>query len=228
MQYNGQKLSDYAKEELPTWAEVYNEFYKNKLYIHESYQEYSSSIDVYWKILHKKFLMITICNQFNKMLNEDGYKNELITMIQKSILSEATDIMFILNDKNDNYKCSFTNFIPPIYSINMPSGKHNPFIISKHRLRIYDKSLNDDLWLCPIILVTDCVNNQHFYYLNKEGLIKTEGDYNDYMLIIDYMIRPFNEYFEGESIGWKDANGMKIESEPLQRSCSGAGYDPAL
>ena len=83
-------LSVYAKEELPTWSEVYNEFYKQKMFSYSITDPSQQTIDPYWKIPHMKYIIMTVCNQFNKMIFEDGYKDEII---KKYISNEKCRIL---------------------------------------------------------------------------------------------------------------------------------------
>ncbi|MCM1220104.1 MAG: hypothetical protein NC548_37000, partial [Lachnospiraceae bacterium] len=56
---NGNKKytpSIYAKEELPTWNEFYNEFYKSGNYTYDGGKDVFE-IDPYWKIPRKKYLL---------------------------------------------------------------------------------------------------------------------------------------------------------------------------
>lgn len=228
------QVSQYAKEELPTWSEVYEEFYKNRLYIPDEYIKTLDVEDIYWKIKHNKFLMITICNQFNKMITEDGYRDTILQVCQKMLDGEVVSVTFILLNYaiTDQYYLEAVKYYTetlneevPIYYVPMPDGKENPFIISKNRMRISSSDIDDKLILYPIIVSRDEDGDSSIYI---PEFMTTEIGYEDYMEIINTMIKPFKEYFEGEAVGWKDENGSVIESEPLQRGCSGTGYDPAL
>lgn len=230
---NTYKISAYAKEELPTWSEIYEEFYKKKLY--NSYNELDKTLDPYWNIPHTKYLLMTVCNQFNKMINEDGYKDEILKMIKEEIDEEATDVIFLIRSDKDGDGIEYldkyvyqNNYIPPIYTIPLPNGKDNPFIISKDKLRISSRDLSDNLWVFPLIISRKDPEYQTIYAPYQFGVPEIEKEFEDYNKIIEFMIRPFKEYFEGEAVGWKDKDGKIIESDPLQRSCSGVGYDPAL
>ena len=78
--------SIYVKEDLPTWSEVYYEFYKNKTFSfdHEDDNQLND-IDKYWKIPRRKVLLATVANQFNKMLYEDGYSDKFMTFLNNNI-----------------------------------------------------------------------------------------------------------------------------------------------
>ena len=237
-------LSAYAKEELPTWSEVYNEFYKERIYIYSNIDPDHQVIDPYWNIPHRKYLIMTVCNQFNKMIFEDGYKDALIKMINENIYEEVTDVMFICKSvimficKSIHYIETMdfidgfvyhNDFNPPIYTIPLPNGKSNPFIISKDRLRISSKDIIGTTWLFPVIISKDNDNIiNHIYAPNHTGVIMHEKEQEDFDAIIEFMMKPFKEYFEGDGVGWKDKDGHIIEGEPKITSCNGVGYDPAL
>lgn len=108
------KLSMYTKEELPTWDEIYNEWYKSGHIIYDPNDVHDQVIDLYWKIPHKVYLLLTICNQFNKMIYEDGYKDQIIKMISDNInhmrlstnytgngLFKIVDLLFLVHSDED-------------------------------------------------------------------------------------------------------------------------------
>ena len=91
----------FAKEELPTWAEMYSyHMYDN----HYTYSQ-NSSMDPYWKIPRSLYLLGVCVNQLNKM----------------AIDNHMDDIRFVI----DHY----TGNDVPIYTFELPTGKPNPFII---------------------------------------------------------------------------------------------------
>lgn len=227
------KVSIYAKEELPTWNEVYNEFYKEKVYSYTLMDPKHQEMDLYWKIPHMKYLIMTVCNQFNKMIFEDGYKESLLEMINENIHEEATDVMFLCKTTNHTNGVEFrnkyvyiNNYKPPIYTIPLPTGNINPFIVSMNELRVSSNDLVGGTWIFPLILSRsgDAIN--HFYAPHQFGVCNTEKEYEDFTKIIDFMIKPFKEYFEGEGVGWKDSNGKIIEGDPGCSNCIGSGYNP--
>lgn len=228
-------LSAYAKEELPTWSEVYNEFYKQKMFSYSVTDSSQQTIDPYWKIPHMKYINMTVCNQFNKMIFEDGYKDEIIKFIDENIHEKATDIMFLCRstnhfDANDFLKefVYDNNYKPPIYTIPLPNGKPNPFITSLKELRVSSINLVDGIWIFPLIISKKDNEIQHLYAPYQFGVPITEKEQEDFDAIIEFMMKPFKEYFEGDGVGWKDKDGHIIEGEPKITSCNGVGYDPAL
>lgn len=229
------KLSIYAKEELPTWSEVYNEFYKKEKYIYDPLNPEHQDLDSYWKIPKRMYLVSVICNQFNKMLFEEHLRDSLMKFVGKEFSQTCTDVRFscipfqtditnILLEGKDRVESMFfgTNDPPPIFTFPMPFGKPNIFALSKNpRIDISKHGL----YLCiyPMIQFQD--NNDHHSILE---LSPYDDMHHIYKSIINFMIKPFKEYFEGPGVGWKDEKGNLVESDPMKRSCNGAGYDPAL
>lgn len=239
------KVSIYAKEELPTWAEVYEEFYLKKQFLYDPNDPDHQHRDLYWPIQNKKYILATVCNQFNKMIFEDGLKTDLLKFINDNIGKncvdtrftceilnrDCTDVRFTCEPINSTYewKCVVNNkfvginIAPPIYTIPFPNGKSNPFITSNHP-RIDITENERPLCLFPIIKFDVNASNCNLY----NPIPYDDYSSDDYNAIIEFMITQYKEYFEGEGIGWKDSDGKVIESDPMKRSCDGAGYDPAL
>lgn len=224
------KVSIYAKEELPTWSEIYNEFYINNYYYFDPKNPDHQIEDSYWKIPHRKYLLTMICNQFNKTLFEDKYNKLLLYNIKEHIFSynyTPVDIRFtcsnlpiqqnviIYNRNMYNSKIDselfdnssdksnvwdndydYKNINPPIYTIPLPTGKPNPFIISKTQ-RIDVKSLTDKLELYPIIRIIDENSPfKHFIYtpkFNKDNIDSIES--LDWKFIIDFIVSDYSKYF---------------------------------
>jgi len=217
------KPSIYVKEELPTWSEVYEEFYLGKQFSYDPNNPDDQTIDTYWKIPHKKFLIATACNQFNKMLFEDGLKDQIIAELNSKLLYEISGLQFIcgnnmsdikfMNRYSDNYKDAFEKIIE-IYTIPLPTGKENPFIKSNYN-RININNLDGNISIHPIMKVYDT---------NIGTVITSPLSYtNIFNTIMEVIIKQFRDYFNGD-IGWKDDNGNLIEGDPGCRNCTGAGY----
>lgn len=206
--------SIYAKEELPTWAEVYEEFYLGKQFTYDPNNKFDQIMDHYWKIPHKKYLIATVCNQFNKMILEDGYKDDIIKELSSTIHPNISDIRFYCNQE------SSVNNTNVIYTFPLPSGKSNPFIIPNNNYIRYDiTKYIGDMRIFPIL--TFSFNEDENPYIPQYDKIQLCID------IINIMIKPFKEYFEGE-IGWKNKNGELIESNNGTTHDIGSRCDPAL
>jgi hypothetical protein len=101
-----------------------------------------------------------------------------------------------------------------IYTIPLPTGKQNPFIVSKNN-RVDVSKLDGNLFLFPIMDMS----------IDDENRLSTPNhQHNIFNKVIDIMIEMYKEYFEGD-VGWKDSEGKLIEGDPGCRSCTGAGYD---
>lgn len=255
------KASLFAKEELPTWNEVYNEYYQamflkgDHVFDPENNKD-AGQLDLYWKIPHKKFLIAVVCNQFNKMIFEDGLREELLTTINTTVFTRRFNYAAVgynvrfairlipnlgmsdkLSDEDQKklhdeifstkeFLSAISNSFPYIYTIRHPEGKANPFVTVAPRLEVSD--MNGQLCLYPIIQTyTDSGNIKDNYFLYTP-LPFIDEDADAYKEIIEFMMTQFKEYFEGgDTPGWKDDEGNIINKKP-ERSCVGAGYDPAL
>lgn len=259
---NGERkyvLSIYSKEELPTWSEVYNEWYKKNQFFYDPNLEEHQTRDPYWKIPHLQYLQAVVCNQFNKMLFEDGYREGLLldvnTLTRKC--HKITDIRFALEQTSGDYihrtrdvDIAYEDFNehqaemfkhlnmmddstpPPIYSIPMPKGTKNIFITNNHP-RTDITSIPYTTCVMPVIKMdiddTETVKGAFIWgSLDPRVFMKIDDQQSKtlYSFIIQFMLRPFSEYFEG-GVGWKDDNGNLIDS-PKHHMCEGVGVDPAL
>lgn len=180
--------SKYTKEELPTWNEVYNEWYikyKDDLYTFKT--ERDTEMDTYWNIPKKKYLLAVICNQFNKMISEDNFHIEEI--------EDIYNIHFSLYSYNTDL---FRDGSTPIYSFKNPRGNENPFITSSPRNYI---SKDGD---CVMVL-------QYTSYSSTSYEIDCDIMNN----IVNQLMKPLIDYFEN-GIGWKDEDGNIINKEKVR------------
>lgn len=158
--------SKFAKEELPTWNEVYNEWYKkyrDDLYTFKA--ERDAEIDTYWKIPKKLFLLAAVCNQFNKMISEDDFRFDNMPSIRFALSPDFQD--------------QFDEF-PTIYTFKNPRGNENPFITSSPRHLI---TKNED---CEMIIL---------YKSDSFGIQKNENIFIKNFIVNKFM-KPFINYFE--------------------------------
>lgn len=242
---NGRKkyrLSIYAKEELPTWDEMYNQVYLSRIFNYSSDIPEDQELDHYWKLPRKKILIASACNQLNKMIFEDGLKDKLIEFINKNIWDCCTDIRFtcepidpvLATEDPDRFSTVWNEacirFLigsdkpSPIYTYPLPTGEENPFIINRGIPRIQTNEISV-MELYPILMFKpkDGKTDYALYCPKHNGVDQSE----DYSMIMDFILKEMKEYFEGEGIGWKDKDGHLIESDPLKPKCP-SGYDPAL
>lgn len=246
---NGEKKykpSIYTKEELPTWNEIYTDFYKGNINYYHSKSNDQYELDMYWKIPRKKVILVTMCNQLNKLLYEDGKLSKTLDFIHQEILNNPIDIKFTcdildtldkipiahqeyLNSSYENYLDRWVEKInklgvgnrnhPPIYTIPLPTGVENPFIINNDT-RINVNDIDEDMCLTPIILFDTTEGNKIY---NPRPF--DDDSKEDYDKIIKFLLKDVIEYFEN-GIGWKDEDGKVIDSIPNPKCIS--GYDPAL
>ena len=205
---NNRKTSIYSKDELPTWEELYK-FYKEENFEYSRY-DYDIPTDPYWKRPRKVVLLALICNQLNKMLYEDNV--DITSLIDKYNLKMFKFLLFPCH-----FKIIEDPVVPPpIYSIPHPeTGKFSIFITNEHpRFSIDDFQKfhpeTDNICL-SVAFNSDC----------------NEGSDNICRDVMDFLMIPIVNYFEGRGIGWKDYNGELIPYERINH-CHGAGYDPAL
>lgn len=230
------KLSIYAKEELPTWSEIYDEWLKNNMLIYNPQNPEHQTLDPYWKIPHRKYLIAVVCNQLNKMIFEGGLRNSVIQMLNKEFPFdglEAWDIRFICEnlypttpmtdqeatDYMDKVSSKFyfprvkdetmTPIAPPIYTIPLPSGEKNPFALSS-KTRIDVNSLNEKL---AVNIVINMYNSDGYLAYTLDASPLLYGNNSDVMksygTIIGYILRDIVDYFQN-GIGWKDEDGKII------------------
>ena len=200
--------SMYTKEELPTWAEVYEEFYLCEQYDFNPMIPIHQVTDPYWKVPHRKYLLAIVCNQFNKMIYEDNLKDQIIEEVNKKISDRIVDLQFTVYPIEYHYISSDT---PPIFTITMPNGSKNIFITSNYS-RVDIDTINS-MKINAILEIPTADGSHTIRYANQ----------NEFDIIIEVMIKPFKDYFTGD-IGWKDPEGNLIEGDPSCRNCTGAGY----
>lgn len=238
-------VSKYAKEELPTWSEVYEEFYKNKMYSYNIEDpNHTSELDPYWCMHRRKVIIATVCNQFNKTIFEDGYKKKLIQMIHDTLYANPDDVRFVCETIQpwvypkegrtfSEYTTEWQEFCinkfvginspPPIYQIPFPNGKPNPFVTSNiPRIDISNSKL-----MCIYPVIRFASPGMDHSIIAMDPSTNSEFKVEFHQKIIDFMMLPYKEYFEN-GIGWKDENGNLLESTPMTRLCDGVGSDPAL
>ena len=235
------KVSAFTKEELPTWSEMYEDWYKGGVTSFDADQ--SDVCDPYWKIPRRMFLMAVACNQLNKMIFEDGYRDKVLAYISEHIFPNAEDIRFTCEpfkmynpdestvtwQKRWEEECNsrflgMKDSIPPIYTIPLPTGEKNPFILDDNCKRVNITKRVLPLEIFPVILFSRSETGKYVYTPQYSN----ECQRADWKKIVDFMMEDMRIYFEGEGVGWKDENGHLIEGDPNKHTCTGVGADPAL
>ncbi len=177
--------SIFSMTELPTWKEMidfYNEYVdkSNFIFINNN----PGIIDKYWKIPSMKLLLSLVCNQFNKMIFEDCYKDKVLLFINDNFkeIGIVTDIEFRLSI--NEHDCCMS-----IYSVKNPNGFVDPFITNYPRFVI--NNTDSDLYMI-IILETS----------NGNIVINPLDDNIEiYKSIIKWMITPYYDYFSNSKVG---------------------------
>lgn len=95
------KPSIYAKEELPTWDEIFHVWFEKKMFYYHPDNSEHQELAPYWNIPYRKYMILIICNQLNKMLFEDGYYQPMLDYLNSNAYireyynGEITDIRFV-------------------------------------------------------------------------------------------------------------------------------------
>ena len=224
------EISKFSVNELPTWEEILR-WYKE--YHTKGDNTFNPSKDTaihrYWKIPEKKVMFALICNQFNKMIAEDGYMSGLLDIINNSdigitclhsvsfclTLREISEFMSRPSEERFN-----------IYNIIKPDGTVDPFVSDHPHLCVNDITATSSE---SLTIISVLAGDGHEWKIQSILRPHTDPTYNDttslYDAVIEYMMTPFKEYFGGEAIGFKE-NGelvMKHKSVPKYH----LGYDPA-
>lgn len=233
------KVSAFTKEDLPTWAELYDEWYGNRV-TNFSRADPDQKVNQYWGIPQNQFLLVTACNQLNKMIFEDGKREDLLKFISDTIMADAFDVRFTCEplpvfdemEGNDAFESSWATFtnnlncvlntLPPIYTIPHPKGLPNPFIDEKwSRINCTDR---DVMVLRPVVMFKRTESAHYLYAPSGDEAVQADDFWN----IIGFLMKDVIDYFEGEGVGWKDQNGHLIDSGAVENRCKGVGFDPAL
>ena len=173
-------MSIYCKDDLPTWHEIYYEFYLKDLF---NYDCNDTELDLYWKIPHKKMIIGFVCNQLNKMIFED--KKCSIEEVNKIFNDDFKNFYFVLS--NDIEVCD--EGAPSIYALKIPSTKQFSIFSSTYRRK--DLAEIDKNFSLKLILVR---NNYDFKIIENTDLKFRE--------VLIKVIDEILDYFR-EPIGWK-------------------------
>lgn len=235
--------SMFLKEELPTWHEFYNGWYKKKLF---HYSNDDTEMDYYWKVPKNYWLMARCCNQLNKMLWE-GHGNPTIPMNDEILELTRKYIHDYFDPDMTVYNISF--FLEPGVSgwyetpfefadVEVHGAYSLPKILDSPFAETVDK-------LSRILCEREAGSSQHMVLVvATDGLLYSfslnKDDYTDdvfccknengelvpcSLLILDKMMECYKEYFEN-GVGWKDSNGELIESDRSSHECL-SGFDAA-
>lgn len=194
--------SKYAKEELPTWDEIYNQFFLEKVGFYDPRNEEHQIPDMYWKLPHRKMLLGWMANQFNKMLLEDREHTAKVkdAINELGVLKQSTsivhDIRFILVEYSDDPETAGVNFLrainasdrntiilPEIYTLEIPSTNERSIFASD--LPSFNmRDFNDLIFLGMMISYGDTETSKtDFAILNDPALDTLLGLKDDHLAI---------------------------------------------
>ena len=201
------QVSEFVKEDLPTWNEIYYDFlvkdYNDSMYIPD---EDKDNLDKYWKIPKKLFILATVCNQLNKMVEEDNIVFPDITTnsdryVSEIPLEEVEDLSFLLSEAYEPVDIDEDKpYIVPIYTLKHPKGYPNPFIKHNKRRINIDKFLDKNTVIVMRYNIPHHNGTQHVYVHNGCEVYKT---------IIDSIFKEVIDYYT-DGVGWKDNSELPI------------------
>ena len=170
------KASPFTKDTLPTWNEIYHEFYKKK--ITKYLTDKDTELDKYYQVPRNKVLVAFMCNQLNKMIFESD----------SSLCGKYFFELIWWNKYKDVANQKFEkDYFPTIYEISNMAYETSLF-----KLKDYEyKDLRDSRWDLFLSL----------YSLSSEKWIPDIME--EYWDVIHHLLEPVIKYFEN-GVGWKD------------------------
>ena len=170
------KASPFTKDALPTWNEIYHEFYKKK--ITKYLRDKDTELDKYYQVPRNKILVAFMCNQLNKMIFESD----------SSFCGKYFFELIWWNKYKDVANQKFEkDYFPTIYEISNMAYETSLF-----KLKDYEyKDLRDSRWDLFLSL----------YSLSEEKWIPDVME--EYWDVINHLLEPVIKYFEN-GVGWKD------------------------
>lgn len=232
--------SRYAKEELPVWSEIWEQFALNRAYDYDpdnpahnlpapdssQPEVILNSHDIYWQQPHRKLLLGWMANEFNKLILEDGRLNEIREELNGIILANLDmipldptsdlNVIDIIFDIVGVHEAGPAEFYRWIYTQLSPTTKTRSIFASSEP-SVDMANLNDWIELAMELIID----------LNGDTVrVKLRPTVDDtlYTLIVDKILEPIRIYFD-EPVGWKDEG---YELQPLTRRCLDMGIDPAI
>ena len=213
-------VSIYDKDCLPTWDELYNHFYKMKIFKYDpNNAKHSTQMDPYWNRPFRKILMAFVCNQLNKMIFEE--KTPISEFLYSRFNLESAKLHFILieNDTLQPGKVIPESVIelidckgaPKIYRCKIPSTNEYSIFASNH----------------PYVDIDDLNGSIELIAVASSDVWVSVASDAEFMAVLNETLKPVIAYFEN-GIGWKDSDGNILPSDDPSHKCEGAGFDPAL
>lgn len=96
-------VSKFSKDELPTWYEIHEEFYKQKWYYYDKNDKSQQTLDPYFKRPHREVVLEFMMNQLNKMFTEDEYDKFVLDYISKEYNDEFQDVKVSIIESDIKY-----------------------------------------------------------------------------------------------------------------------------
>ena len=175
-------MNIYCKDDLPTWNEMYYEFWNNKLFYFNPSDH--NEMDLYWNTEHNRMILGFACNQLNKMISDS--KEQLLSFIQ-NIFNDFNIKNFYFILSNDVEISEDT--IPCVYALKIPSTKQFSIFSSNHKRKDLAE-INKNIEL-KLILVKSTYDFQIIDIANPI-----------FNKILNKVMVPIIDYFT-EPIGWK-------------------------
>lgn len=234
--------SRYAKEELPVWSEIWEQFALNRAYDYDPDnpahnlpapdssrpEVILNSHDIYWQQPHRKLLLGWMANEFNKLILEDGRLNEIREELNGIILANLDTIAL---DPTVKVSINVTDIIFDIIGVHTATPAElyrwvytqlSPTTKTRSIFASSEPSVD-------MANIRDRVELAMELILDINGAVmrvKLRPTVDDtlYMMIVDKILEPIRIYFD-EPVGWKDEG---YEPQPLTRRCLDMGIDPAI
>lgn len=171
------KASPFIKEALPTWDEIYNEFYKKKI-IKYLIGEDDAELNPYYQLPKNKVLIAFMCNQLNKLIYESD----------RSDTKECFfDVVWHNKYKNILEQKFGKDYFPTIYEISNTAYETSLFKLKDYTYKDL-RDFKSDLFLV-------------MYSFSSECYIPCKSE--EYWGTINELLKPVIKYFEN-GVGWKE------------------------
>lgn len=225
------KTSAYLVDELPAWSEIYYDFYL-RMYFRDELD--IKEMDPFWNIPRRLYVAGMMCNQFNKMLYEDNYMDQLMdqfencesigfvldvahteinTVIQFELISSRFPIVY----KCVRYYNSEFDNGPLAYYISDNINTFPQIINKEDRIPRINLNRLTSMENAYPLLVIKKKDSPHWIIENRLSAF-----------VMGTLLRDVLEYFGGTQIGWKDKHGNIVTHGDKVDKFTLLQNDPAL
>lgn len=202
---NGEKkyiVSSYSKDDLPTWDEIYNKFYIDRVFNFDTNNGDHLVLDNYMKRPYRKLLLGWMCNYLNKLMYEDDV--DMSEFLLENDFSKETKFFFTLIENDNNVNCldkinsifehDLVSGFPRIFTCKMPTTNQYSIFHSGKAINDID-NLKGNLEMV-VIIYTPCDINMMSSNINSE--------YTDirFLELVSFLLKDVIIYFDND-IGWK-------------------------